>query len=99
MIGVDLTRISRFKNMENKYAKRFLSNEEFKKYEKNSNKEMFLATRWAIKEAIYKADNNFVSFKKINIKLLKCGRYEFDNFFISTSSENDLLIAFVVKKD
>ncbi|WP_156768873.1 4'-phosphopantetheinyl transferase superfamily protein [[Mycoplasma] mobile] len=96
MIGVDLTKISRFKNKSEKFAKRILSHEEFEKWEINKD-HSFLATRWAIKEAIYKADNNFFEFSKINVK--KDNYYWFQNFYISVSHEGDLIIAFVIKKE
>lgn len=102
MIGVDITKISRFKNLDQNVIKRFLSVEEFKKYQTlNENvKDRFLATRWAIKEAIFKADNSYYSFNKINL-FKKEGRYTTaeNNFYISTSTEEDILIAYVQRKE
>lgn len=96
MIGVDLTKISRFENKDEKFAKKILSNEEYKEWEKQKSSK-FLATRWAIKEAIYKADNNFYEFKKIDI--LNGKFYSHKNFNISVSNEDDYIIAFVTKKE
>ncbi|TPE58087.1 4'-phosphopantetheinyl transferase superfamily protein [[Mycoplasma] falconis] len=99
MVGVDLTTISRFENLEEHTIKNILHVEEIKEYQKiNSlNKAKYLATRWAIKEAIFKSDNNYSNFSKIKIDKTPEGRYAFENFKISTSNEGNLLIAFVVK--
>ncbi|MCU4117092.1 4'-phosphopantetheinyl transferase superfamily protein [Mycoplasma zalophi] len=94
-VGIDITSISRFLNKTDEFAKRILSNEEFTEYQKINNKGKYLATRWAIKEAIFKADNAFNTFSNINIK--KNQKYYFDNFDISTSSEGDFVIAMAIK--
>ncbi|MBU4690747.1 4'-phosphopantetheinyl transferase superfamily protein [Mycoplasma zalophi] len=94
-VGIDITSISRFLNKNDEFAKRILSSEEFKEYQTINNKSKYLATRWAIKEAIFKADNTFNTFSNINIK--KDHKYHFKNFDISTSSEGDLVIAMAIK--
>lgn len=98
MIGIDITDISRFENKSDNYAKRFLSTQEFEDFKKTSKKAFFLALHWAIKEAIYKCDNYYVNFSKINISKSKEGRMIFKDFLISTSSEKNTLVAFVQKK-
>ncbi|UWD34094.1 4'-phosphopantetheinyl transferase superfamily protein [Mesomycoplasma molare] len=97
MIGVDLTQISRFKNKKETFVRKILSKNEILEYENSENKEKFLATRWAIKEAIFKADNSFFEFNLIDIKK-ENKRYKFREFEISTSYENNLVIAIVYKK-
>ena len=96
MIGVDITSINRFKDKKINFFKRILSDEEFKEWEKSENKELYAAQRWAIKEAIFKADNNFHNFHNINLKKNEKGVFVFKNFKISTSKENEYVIAFVM---
>ncbi|NQZ66213.1 MAG: 4'-phosphopantetheinyl transferase superfamily protein [Mycoplasmatales bacterium] len=96
MIGIDITTISRFKNKNKQFVEKILHSNEIVEYEKSSNKSKFLATRWAIKEAIYKADNKNHAFHNINI-IKTDNIYKFKNFIISTSSEKDILIAIVKK--
>lgn len=96
MIGVDITSINRFKDKKINFFKRIFSDEEFKEWEKSENKELYAAQRWAIKEAIFKADNNFHNFHNINLKRNEKGVFVFKNFKISTSKENEYVIAFVM---
>ncbi len=101
MIGVDITKISRFNNVSDAFISRFLSEKELESYKKLDEKlkPSFLAVRWAIKEAMFKADNSYYSFNKINL-FKENGRYVTDdnNFYISTSTEDDILIAYVLRK-
>ncbi|WGI36440.1 4'-phosphopantetheinyl transferase superfamily protein [Mesomycoplasma lagogenitalium] len=97
MIGIDITYISRFKNKSRDFAKKILSDSEMIEYDQIDEKDKFLATRWAIKEAIFKADNSYYEFNKISI-LKQNRRYFFKNFLISTSSEGESIVAFVVKE-
>ncbi|MBZ4195201.1 4'-phosphopantetheinyl transferase superfamily protein [Mycoplasma tauri] len=98
-IGVDITKISRFFNKSDAFIKRVLSDAElfdFIQIEDIEGKAKFLAVRWAIKEAIFKADNSYVAFNKITIKEIDEG-YLFKGFDISTSSEDDYIIATVLR--
>ncbi|WP_134110870.1 holo-ACP synthase [Mycoplasmopsis mustelae] len=96
-IGVDLTRISSFENKKESFIKRILSPQEFLAYQQTPKnlQTLFLARSWAIKEAIFKADNRHFSFAKINI-YKKNNVWNFKNFKISISHEGDYLIAFVI---
>lgn len=99
-LGVDLVTISRFKNKNKEFIERLLSEEElaeFNKLDNEESKELFLARSWAIKEAIFKADNSYFKFNKINLIKIN-NEWNFKNFKISISHENDLLIAFVIKE-
>ena len=98
MIGIDLTTISRFKNKSETFVKTILSEQELIEYNLAENKELFLATRWAIKEALFKCDNSLLPFSKINIKK-EDRKYKFENYSISTSSEGDLYIAIAKKEN
>ena len=96
MLGIDKTTISRFKNMSDSFIKRVLHEEEIIEYNASENKELFLAARWAIKEALYKADNTNVEFSKM--KITKENRqYKFPGYIISTTNEGDDYIAIVMK--
>ncbi|WP_036463673.1 4'-phosphopantetheinyl transferase superfamily protein [Mycoplasmopsis sturni] len=96
--GVDITRISRFKNKDYKFAKRILSEDELFEFmrEKSENQPLYLARAWAIKEAIFKADNTYAEFQKITLKKIN-KRWTFKDFKISISHEGDYLIAFVIR--
>lgn len=98
MIGVDITSIKRFKNKNIAFVKKVLSLEEFNEWENVENKELYLAQKWSIKEAIFKANNNYHNYAKMNIVREKNGKFSFKNFLISTSKENEYVIAFVMEE-
>ncbi|TQC54043.1 4'-phosphopantetheinyl transferase superfamily protein [Mycoplasmopsis mucosicanis] len=93
-IGVDITTISRFENCELNFIKRFCSPEEVAELEKQVDKATYLASLWAIKEALFKANNSLSNFNKITIQKID-KKWTYKNYAISTSHEGDLLIAFV----
>ncbi|AWX69379.1 4'-phosphopantetheinyl transferase superfamily protein [[Mycoplasma] anseris] len=99
MIGIDLTRISRFKKMKNSTINKFLSPNEKVEFEtlEEDKRPNFLATRWALKEAIFKADNQYQNFNQIDIFKSEVGRYSFLDFELSTSNEDDYVIAIAKK--
>lgn len=97
MIGIDITSINRFEKKDEKFAKKILSKEEILLWTNEEFKARFLATRWAIKEAIFKSNNDFSCFNKINLKK-ENGKYIFKNFEISTSNEDDYIIAIALEK-
>lgn len=99
MIGIDITSIKRFEDKKENFVKKILSSEEYELWKKSDNKNLFIAQRWSIKEALFKADNNLHDYHKINIKRDPKGFFVFDNFIISTSKEDDYVIAFVIKKN
>ncbi|ASI54126.1 4'-phosphopantetheinyl transferase superfamily protein [Metamycoplasma hyosynoviae] len=103
MVGIDLCKKTRFKNIEKHTLEKILHKKEFELLASEQDKDHFIATRWAIKEALYKCNNEFFEFSKICIIKQTCGRYEFlDNslkkFVISTSSEDDYIIAIVMQE-
>ena len=70
--GVDLTQISRFANLgkhTDRLARKILHKTELAEFaNQTSNKEMWLAVRWAIKEAVFKAAfPTRVNFKDIEL--------------------------------
>ena len=62
----------------------------------------FIASRWAIKEALFKCDNKYKNFSYISVIKDLSGRYIFedlnDKFEISTSNEDKYIIAIVKDK-
>ncbi|ACF06975.1 Holo-[acyl-carrier protein]synthase [Metamycoplasma arthritidis] len=98
MIGIDATRISRFKNFKDHQLVKFLHPNELIECKKAPNFAKYIATRWALKEAIFKCDNTFSSFSEIEIIKDQSGRYKFLDFALSTTNEDDLLIAIAQKQ-
>ncbi|RTZ68697.1 MAG: peptide transporter [Tenericutes bacterium] len=96
MLGIDITKISRFNKPTKAFIKKILHPKEILKYENEEDKSLFLASRWAIKESLYKANNKYFHFNKINIEK-KDNKYVFEEFQISTSKEEDYYIAVVTK--
>lgn len=97
-IGIDITRISRFNEVTQAYLEKTLTESEILEYNIAINKPLFLAARWAIKEALYKADNQYFHFNKVEIKV-ENSIYVFPGYKISTSTEDDYYIAFVQKEN
>lgn len=97
MIGVDITSIERFKEKKDNFVRKVLSIEEYEEWKKAENKDLFIAQRWAIKEALFKANNNLHDYHKINITRNSKGVFVFENYLISTSKENEYVIAFVME--
>ncbi|BAP39612.1 4'-phosphopantetheinyl transferase superfamily protein [Metamycoplasma canadense] len=100
MISIDLTKIKRFKKIKKEVLNRFLHPNEIEEYIKieKEKKATFLATRWALKECIFKIDNNLYEFKKIHIKKTNQGRYIFEDFQLSTTNEDGYVVAVAFKK-
>ncbi|MEA4115309.1 4'-phosphopantetheinyl transferase superfamily protein [Mycoplasma sp. 744] len=99
-IGVDLVDIERFKNKEFNFFKRFLHKNEINFIQMQTSadiKIIYVASIWAIKEAIFKANNTYSQFNKIEIKR-KNNHWWHENFSISISHEKNLIVAFVVEK-
>lgn len=98
MIGIDLTRISRFENVSEDLINRILSPSELNNFNHNPDKAKFLATHWAVKEALFKSDNKYSNFNEITIAKIN-NRWVFEDYEISTSDEGDFIIAIVTKKE
>lgn len=69
-IGIDIVKISRFENKDIHFIKRVLTEKELLVYNNllEEKKAQYLASRWASKEAIYKAnkDEHYLSFSILN---------------------------------
>ena len=97
MIGIDITSIKRFENKTEQFAKTILSDAEFIAWKESEQKALFLAQRWSIKEAIFKANNKYHNFHNIDIVCQSSGKFSFENFEISNSKEDDYVVAFVLE--
>lgn len=69
-IGIDIVKISRFENKDIHFIKRVLTEKELLIYNNllEEKKTQYLASRWASKEAIYKAnhDKHYLSYSILN---------------------------------
>lgn len=97
MLGIDLTKISRFNNPTESLIKKMLHPNEIIEYEKAEDKTLFLAARWAIKEALFKADNQYFHFNKVEIKEVN-RIFQFPGYIITTTKEDDYYFAVVMEK-
>jgi holo-[acyl-carrier protein] synthase len=69
-IGIDLAKISRFENKDQKFVKKILTEAELKQYSEleDERKTEYLAGRFAAKEAYYKAmKNNKIGYHDVEI--------------------------------
>lgn len=101
-IGVDLTYIPRFLNKET-LAKKVLSDKEFESYLNSKNKEEFLASRFALKEALIKCieeDILKINLNEINVLKKSSGAiyilYKNKEYNCSLSHENDYCVGVVI---
>lgn len=101
MLGVDIVKISRIKNVDS--LKRFiLSINEIRLFNKASNKKEFLAGRFAAKEAFLKANHkglNKIPMKVIEVLYRKDNspyiKYKNKKYDLSISHDGDYAIAVV----
>lgn len=100
-IGVDIVLISRFEGKDEHYVKLLLTEEEFAVYSKLSDKKrpVFLATRWAGKEAVFKVtqDSNFLSYSVLNDENGKPYIAGHPELKISISHDGGFVVAEVLK--
>lgn len=97
-IGVDILSIDR---IDFKIAKKVLSQDELEVFDSISNERMkreYLAERFAVKEALFKADNSYFNYDKISILNDEKGNPFFKDIdgFVSISHDNGMVCAFVV---
>lgn len=101
-IGVDIAYIPRFKDVDEHFIKRILTDDEMIQYQKLSSEKkiLFLAGRWASKEAIYKANNNneYLHYSILNEENGKPYVKDHPEIKISISHDNDYVVAFVIEE-
>lgn len=99
-IGVDLTKIDRFNEVSKHFIERIYSDNEMKEYymlleEKQAT---YLASRWAVKEALFKAIK-IANYKEYSIMNDETGQPYVENhpeIKVSISHEDGYCIAFVL---
>ena len=101
-IGVDLVKISRFKNID-KLSKKILSNKKLFELEKSTNKMQYLASRFALKEAFLKSIKKGIleiELKEINVIKEESGAihilYDNKEYPCSLSHEDEYCIGVVL---
>lgn len=98
-VGIDVTNINYFLNKSDKFVKRILTKNEYDQFLKTEYdlRPRFLAVRWVLKEATFKAINEFYKVFFTNIEFVKnnnsyvCSTFE--NVKVSASYENNLVYA------
>lgn len=102
-IGIDLTYIPRFKDKD-ELAKKVLNEDEYNEYLVSLSKETYLASRFALKEALIKcieSDILKIDLKEIKVKKKENGaiyiEYKSNRYEASLSHENEYCVG-VVKK-
>lgn len=102
-IGIDIIATKRIK-CNNEFAKKILSLEEYEYYKNLKNikiKKIYLCSRWALKEALYKCDNSLDSY--VNITISKESSNDIfvkgnkDKYSISLSHEKDYCVGVAIK--
>ena len=97
-IGVDILSIER---IDFKIARKVLSNEEREIFDSISNEKLkkeYLAERFAVKEALFKADNSYFDYDKVTVLNDEKGKPYFKdiNGLVSITHDNGMVCAFVV---
>ena len=96
-IGVDILSIER---IDFKIAKKVLSNEEREIFDSISNEKLkkeYLAERFAVKEALFKADNSYFNYDEVTVLNDEKGKPYFKdiNGLVSIAHDNGMVCAFV----
>ena len=117
-IGTDITRVSRFEELLRKRERRFIERalhskeiEEYENIESEEKRILFVASRWAVKESVYKAmQMDQLQFPEIRIEKCDNGkpdlvfegeaekfanRMNIRDKFVSISHDGDYAVAFV----
>ena len=97
-IGVDILSIDR---IDFKIARKVLSSEELDIFNSITNEKLkkeYLAERFAVKEALFKADNAYFNYDKVSVLTDESGKpYLKDiNGFVSIAHDGGMVCAFVV---
>jgi len=100
-IGVDIVKISRFENVSEHFIDRILTLEEKNEFHKREDKIKYLASRFAAKEAYFKAsqDVHYLSVSVLNDE--KGAPYILNkkNIHLSISDEDEYVIAYLILEE
>lgn len=99
-VGIDMTLISRFESRKERFIRTILTEKEYQVYAElpSQLKPRFLATRWACKEAIFKAtqDQHYLEYSILNDEKGKPYVWNHLEMKVSISHEKDTVIAIVI---
>lgn len=92
MVGIDICYIKRFKRLKEKYINKVLSDKEYIIYKDIKNKKRrleYLASRFCIKEAYFKASNNYFRLNEISVLNDSYNRPYIENKNVNISISHD----------
>lgn len=97
-IGVDIVKISRFNNVNEHFINRILTPLEKEEYLKRENKTQYLASRFAAKEAYFKAsqDIHYLGASILNDESGKPYVLDKKNIHLSISHEDEYVVAYLI---
>ena len=100
-VGVDIVKISRFNDVNSHFIDRILTNEEKKEYQLRNDKVNYLASRFASKEAYFKAtqDIHYLGISILNDKNGKPYVLNKKNIHLSISDEDEYVIAYLIVEE
>lgn len=103
-IGVDIAKISEFEGKEENFYRVFLHGEEYERYKaikSEKRKNEYAASRWAAKEAIYKAtqDKGYMKYEIMTEESGKPYVKEHPELKLTLSHHGEYAIAFVMKTE
>lgn len=95
-IGIDVAELNRFENLSEKFIKRFLTTNEYADFLKveEKNKTKFLASRWALKEAVFKATSKWKPIPFIHLEFRK-----HPDGYIQCTTFNNIKVSLTYSKD
>ena len=97
MIGCDVTKVSRFIDKSERFVNKILTPFELTEYKIRSNKAEYLASRWAAKEAVFKA-TGIKNPSVLNDEFGKPYIVGHPRIFITISHEREYTFAVVLDK-
>lgn len=99
-VGIDIVKISRFENKDIHFIKRVLTEKELLVYNNliEEKKTQYLASRWACKEAIFKAnkDEHYLSYSILNKENGEPYVDDHEEIKISISHDGEYVIASIL---
>ena len=100
-IGVDLVKINRFKDVSEHFINRVLTSLEKEEYLKRENKIEYLASRFAVKEAYFKAsqDIHYLKISTLNDEKGKPYIVDKKNIHLSISHEDEYVVAYLILEE
>jgi phosphopantetheine--protein transferase-like protein len=97
MIGCDVTKISRFAGKSERFVDKILTPYELAEYKTRHNKAEYLASRWAAKEAVFKA-TGIKNPSVLNDEFGKPYIIDHPKIFITISHEKEYAFAVAIDK-